>query len=84
MAIYIGLVHVDPGVVAALNTKHQVTEGELREAIQWPAPVLAAPEEHPEHGPRWVVIGTTAGGREVIAALLPMPSGPVRPRTPGW
>jgi hypothetical protein len=73
VAIYIGRVIVDPGVVAKLNTKHQVTHDEVREALEWPAKVRVAIEDHPQHGRRWVVVGQTGSSRELIAALLPTP-----------
>lgn len=73
MGIYIGWVVIDPSIIMKLNTKHQVTEHELREALQWPATVSAAPEEHPEHQLRWVALATTSENREVIAALIPAP-----------
>lgn len=74
MAIYIGRLVIDPGIVAKLNMKHQVTMDELRDALQWPARVHAAVEDHPDHGVRWLALGMTAGSREVLATLLPTPS----------
>ena len=73
MGIYIGQLIVDPTIVSKLNTKHQVTEVEVREAFQWPARVEVGLEVHPEHGLRWVALGSTAAGREIIAWLLPTP-----------
>lgn len=74
MAIYIGLVLVDPSVVDKLNRKHNVTEAEVKEALQWPARIRGGWEEDPEHGKRWVTIATVASGREMLAALLPSPA----------
>jgi hypothetical protein len=73
VAIYIGGVIIDPSIVAKLNTKHQVTQDELREALQWPAEVQVVREVHPEHGLRWIALATTATSREVLATLLPAP-----------
>jgi hypothetical protein len=73
VAIYIGQVIIDPSIVAKLNTKHQVTQDELREALQWPASVHVAREVHPEHGPRWIAVARTGASREIIATLLPAP-----------
>ena len=69
--IYISRVIVDPSIVAKLNEKHQVTVGEVREALQWPARVRVAREDHPKHGLRWIVLGSTGSDRELIAALIP-------------
>ena len=55
------------------DTKHQVTLDEVREALEWPAKVRVATEDHPEHGFRWIVIGQIGSSRELIAALLPTP-----------
>jgi hypothetical protein len=73
VAIYIGKAIIDPPIVAKLNTKHQVTQDELREALEWPAKVRVAREVHPEHGLRWIALARTATSREVIATLLPAP-----------
>lgn len=73
VAIYIGKAIIDPPIVAKLNTKHQVTQDELREALEWPAKVRVAREVHPVHGLRWIALARTATSREVIATLLPAP-----------
>lgn len=73
MAIYIGLTIVDPGVIPKLNEKHQVTEAEVKEALQWPAKVRAALENDPKHGERWVALAEVGSGRPLIAWLLPAP-----------
>ena len=74
MAIYIGLAIIDDSVVAKLNSKHQVTLAELLEAIQWPARVEAAFENHSDHGARWLVWARTSQGRELLAVILPTPA----------
>jgi hypothetical protein len=70
MAIYIGLAIVDPSVAAKLSTKHNVTVDHVREALQWPARVRTAFEDHPEHGPRWVALAEISGNA-FFAVLLP-------------
>lgn len=72
--IYIGDVIVDDTIIAKLNTKHQVTRAELRQALMWPARVDVAPDYDPDNGGwRWVAVATTAEGRLVICWLLPAP-----------
>lgn len=73
MGIYIGLAIVDPGVVPKLNEKHNVTEQDVKEALQWPAIVRTAPEAHPEHGDRWVAYATLFNNQPILAWLLPAP-----------
>lgn len=71
--IYIGLIVIDPAVEAKIREKHNVTGEEVREALQWPANAKTVEEDHDVHGRRWVALGTTAGGREVIGWMLPAP-----------
>ena len=72
-SIYIGLIVADLSTIAKINEKHHLTLDEVREALQWPAPARVGYEDHPEPGGRWIAVGTVAGGRDLIAALLPSP-----------
>ncbi|MGL5826276.1 MAG: hypothetical protein ACRCYU_15905 [Nocardioides sp.] len=75
MGVYIGLIVADDTVQEKLKQKpNHAPLWAVREALQWPAKAEIAPEDHPEHGLRWVAVGKTADGRELIAQLLPEPS----------
>lgn len=71
--IYIGHLEVDAEVIAKLNQKHSITEEEARAYLQWPARVLAAFDNDPRHGPRWVALVYTSDGDALFAALDPVP-----------
>ena len=70
--VHLGYIDASPAVESKIQEKHGITLAEVREALQFPAPVRIAPEEHPEHGYRWVAVGS-CGGHVVIAWLLPLP-----------
>jgi hypothetical protein len=72
---------VDSAVVDKLNRKHQVTAAQVIEAFEWPAHARAGLEDHPEHGERWVAVGTTANGRRIIGWLVPIPEWEPMPDT---
>lgn len=72
MLIYIGLVLIDDSKMSAIQGKHHITRDEIVSALQWPARTLAAWQDHPVHGRRLVVSGTTWSGRAILAALLPV------------
>ena len=69
--IYIWRVVIDPGVIAKLNTKHQVTEPEVEEALQWPSRPSVALDDDPDLGRRWIAKAVVANGRPLLAVLLP-------------
>lgn len=71
--IYIALVVVDPGNIPKVEGKHIIDVQELKTALQWPARVETAYEDHPEHGGRWIAFATDIHGRALFAALLPRP-----------
>ena len=71
--VHFGLILIAPTIEAKIRTRH-LTGAQVREALQWPATAEAAREDHPEHGERWVAVGTTGDGRQIIAWLLPEPN----------
>lgn len=73
MGIYLGWIDAHPNVVFKNNGKHHMTLALVREALQFPARVEARPDDDPEHGWRVLAYGSTADGRELFAALLPLP-----------
>lgn len=73
MGIHLGLIEADPSIETKINTKHNCTLEEVRQALQYPAKARAGWEEDPEHGLRVVALGTTGAGRLLIGWLLPIP-----------
>lgn len=71
-AVYIGDVVIDPSVAAKINTKHQLTEADVREALLSPACVVPRWDDHPVHGLRLIVKATTSAGRPILAWLEPV------------
>lgn len=73
-SIYLGEIICPAGVVAKINSKHGITEQDVRDAVQWPARPLHAfwigLDDDPR-GPRAVVIGVTADGRTIKVVLYP-------------
>lgn len=69
---YIAQVLIDPSIEAKIKTKHNVTSDDVRSALEYPARVSAAWEEHPDHGRRLVASGTTRTGRPILAWLEPV------------
>lgn len=72
-AIYLGYLVAAPSVEAKINEKHHITLADVREALQWPAIAQVVEDDDPEHGWRLLAIGKNGLGREVFAALIPLP-----------
>ena len=73
--LYFGLIECPPTVVEKINSKHGITEQDVRDVAQWPA----RPEEaywigldDDPKGPRGVVIGRVADGRRIKVVLYPV------------
>lgn len=75
-ATYIADVRISDAVRAKLLAKNpSVTESDVREAIVLTRLVRAWWHDHPERGPRLLVIGTTYDGRRLRAVLYPADEG---------
>jgi hypothetical protein len=60
--IYVAEIVCCARVIEKINSKHGVTEQDVRDAVQWPATPLAADwieEPDDPRGPRAVVVGDT-------------------------
>lgn len=73
MHIYLGLILCSPAVERKLRVKHNLSDEDVREALQHPAEIRVTWEEHIRHGRRVVAVGQVATGRSVIAWLFPAP-----------
>jgi uncharacterized DUF497 family protein len=73
VAAHLGLILCDAPVEEKIRRKHGIALSEVRLALQWPARAEAAWEDHAEHGPRLVAVGSVERDRLVIAYLLPIP-----------
>ena len=71
--MHLGQLVIDESVRAKLNTKHNISFDEVKEAIQHPARARAKWDNHPVHGRRVAAIGTVASGRAVLCILIPVP-----------
>lgn len=69
-------IRISDPVERKINEKHHVTAAEVREALVWRQDVDKRWEEHPTHGRRLVVLGTTYAGRQVLGWLIPVPGYP--------
>ena len=72
MAEWIGEISCSDATGDKLIAKHGVTIDEVREAVCWGAADEARWHDHPEHGRRLVVKGSTYGGRLLIVVLAPV------------
>jgi hypothetical protein len=72
VAEYVGYIHIDPSILDKIHTKHQLTEGDVRDAFQWPAEARGFWEDHPEHGLRYLVKGKNYAGRVILGWLEPV------------
>jgi len=63
---------IDQATEKKINTKHQLTAAEVREAVLYANDTVAEWQDHPEHGTRLVVRGTTYLKRPVIAYMTPL------------
>lgn len=74
-AIYLGQILCPEGVIAKVNGKHDLTERDIRDAVQWPARPIKAVwiglDDDPR-GPRAVVTGRVADGRVIQVVLYPV------------
>jgi uncharacterized DUF497 family protein len=73
-AIYIADIKIAARIEAKINTKHNVTFEEVKEAFLLRGDVDARWENHAVHGLRIVALGTTASKRMLIAAFYPIDS----------
>ncbi len=73
--LYFGEVLCPDGVVAKINSKHGITEQDIRDVVQWPARPSKAfwigLDDDPR-GPRAVAIGTLLDGRMIKVVLYPV------------
>lgn len=79
VAIYLGLILCPPTVERKLRMKHGLTGEHVREALQYPADVRVAWDDHSVHGRRVVATGRVSSGRPLIAWLLPAPAWDPKP-----
>lgn len=74
-SIYIAHIECSVLVSGKINSKHGITEQDVRDAIQWPARPLRAfwvgLQDDPR-GPRAVAIGQIPDGRVIKAVLYPV------------
>lgn len=72
--LYFGLIVFPSAVVAKINSKHGITEQDVRDAVQWPARPAAywiGLDDDPR-GPRAVAVGRTAFGTMIQVVLYPV------------
>ena len=72
MADWIGAIYFHPDVVAKLGRKHNVTPGQVRDAVAYGNHATAAWHDDPIYGERLIVKGVDADGIELIAYLRPI------------
>lgn len=74
-SIYLGQILCPSAVVAKINSKHGLTEQDVRDAVQWPARPLRAfwvgLSDDPR-GPRAVAVGLTGDHRVIQVVLYPV------------
>ena len=72
--LYFGQIECPETVIAKINSKHGLTEQDVRDAVQWPARPIRAfwigLDDDPR-GPRAVAIATTLDGRRIKVVLYP-------------
>jgi hypothetical protein len=73
--LYFGQIICSGAVIEKINSKHGITEQDVRDAVQWPARPLRAywigvPDD--PRGPRAVVIGEAPDGRWIKVVLYPV------------
>jgi hypothetical protein len=71
-SVVVAALIIDPSIEGKINTKHQLTATEVREAVIYSKDASAEWQDSPEHGTRLVVRGTTYLDRPVIAYLAPL------------
>ena len=69
--VVVAQLRISPYVEDKINGKHDLTAVEVREAVLYARDASTEWQEHPEHGRRLVVRGTTYMGRPVIAYMTP-------------
>lgn len=73
--LYFAQIICPSGVVEKINSKHGLTEQDIRDLAQWPARPLRVfwigLDDDPR-GPRAVVLGKVADGRTVKVVLYPV------------
>jgi hypothetical protein len=70
--VVVAQLNISPHVEAKINSKHDLTAAEVREAVLYARDAVAEWQEHPRHGLRLVARGTTYAGRPVIAYMTPV------------
>lgn len=73
--LYFGQIECSAAVVEKINSKHGITEQDVRDVVQWPSRPIQAywiglPDD--PRGPRAVAIGDTADGRRIKVVLYPV------------
>jgi hypothetical protein len=73
--IYLGEILCPHAVIEKINSKHGLTEQDIRDAVQWPArpdrTYWIGLADDPR-GPRAVAVGRTADGRRIKLVLYPV------------
>jgi hypothetical protein len=70
--VWIAQVEFDPEVVTKLQTKHNISPDEVREAVCFGAHREARWHTHPQYGRRLIVIGDSYAGMPIVAYLKPI------------
>jgi hypothetical protein len=74
-SIYLGQIICPADVVTKINSKHGVTEQDVRDVAQWPAIPMKTfwiGLDDDRRGPRVVVIGQSGDGRLIQVVLYPV------------
>jgi len=70
--VWIAQVVFDPQVASKVQTKHNISPDEVREAVCFGKHRRAFWDEHPDYGRRLLVIGDSYTGASIVAYLKPI------------
>jgi hypothetical protein len=70
--VWIAQVEIDPEIASKVQTKHNISPDEVREAICFGAHRDARWHTHDQYGRRLIVIGDNYAGRSIVAYLKPI------------
>jgi hypothetical protein len=70
--VWIAQVEFDPEIASKVQTKHNISPDEVREAICFGKHREARWDDHPQYGRRLIVIGDNYLGESIVAYLKPI------------